>query len=239
MIIGGTSGIGLAVAEHYAAQGHELAVCGRNPARLDGHPLSRHPNVRSYALDIGHQAQVEQAMDDFGQLDLLIVSAGQYVDAAGIASRPDSTLPVLRTNVGGLYTAFDAAGERMRRQGGGHLVAIASIAGLLDDYPGASLYSASKRAAIAICDTFRKALEPFGIAVTVVVPGYVDTARLRELNGGSAAGKPFLQSEQQAVGHIVAAIAQRQARCVFPWRLHLLVRLFNLLPRRLKGLRRK
>ncbi|WBS02714.1 SDR family NAD(P)-dependent oxidoreductase [Pseudoduganella sp. SL102] len=239
MIIGGTRGIGQALAEHYAGQGATLALCGRDASRLDGHPLASHPQVRIEAVDITDRAALERAIGAFSPVDLLVVTAGQYTDAAGIAANPEATLPVLATNVGGLYDAFDIAARHMRRQGHGHLAAVASIAGLLQDYPGASLYSASKRAAIAICDTFRKALEPFGIAVTVIVPGYVDTARLRELNGGDAHRKPFLQTEAQAVRRIVAAIARREACCVFPWQLHLQVRLFNLLPGFLQRLRQK
>ncbi|WP_165390833.1 SDR family NAD(P)-dependent oxidoreductase [Pseudoduganella lutea] len=239
MIIGGTRGIGLALAEHYAGQGATLALCGRDASRMAGHPLAGHARVRIEEVDITDRAALERVMRDFGPIDLLIVTAGHYTDAAAIAADPEATLPVLGTNVGGLYDAFDIGGRHMRRQGQGHLVAIASIAGLLKDYPGASLYSASKRAAIAICDTFRKALAPFGIAVTVIVPGYVDTARLRELNGGDARRKPFLQTEAQAVRHIAAAIARRDARCVFPWQLHMLIRLFNWLPRPLQSLRKK
>jgi hypothetical protein len=67
----------------------------------------------------------------------------------------------------------------------------------------------------------------------------VDTARLRELNHGDASRKPFLMSEQEAVQRIAAAIARRDARCVFPWQLHALVRLFNLLPAFLKRARKK
>ena len=119
------------------------------------------------------------------------------------------------------------------------MVAVASIAGLLKDYPGGSLYSASKRAAIAVCETYRKALAPYGIAVTTLVPGYVDTARLRELNGGDAGAKPFLQAEADAVRCMAAAIDARADRCVFPWQLHMLVRFFNLLPLFLRRMRRK
>jgi len=241
MIIGGTSGIGLALAEHYARQGATLALCGRDTGRLDGHALARHERVVRYQFDIADRAALEQAVGQFSRagLDLLIVTAGQYTDAAAIAANREATLPVVRTNIGGLYHAFDAAGDVMRQQGHGHMVAVASIAGLLDDYPNASLYSASKRAAIAICDAYRKALAPFGIAVTTIVPGYVDTAALRSLNRGDASGKPFLQSEAQAVARMADAIDRRAERCVFPWQLHWQVRVFNLLPRALQRLRKK
>jgi short-subunit dehydrogenase len=241
MIIGGTSGIGLALGRHYASQGAHLALCGRDTGRLDGDALASHPQVRRYAFDIADRCALEAALHDFGGegLDLLIVTAGQYTDAATLAVHPEAALPVLATNINGLCLAFDAAAAIMRRQRHGHLVAVASIAGLLKDYPSGSLYSASKRAAMAICDAYRKALAPFGIAVTTLVPGYVDTARLRELNGGSAAAKPFLQPEDAAVQRMVRAIERRSERCVFPWQLHALVRLFNCLPLGLRQLRRK
>lgn len=241
MIIGGTSGIGLALAEHYASQGATLALCGRDVRRLDGHPLQTHERIMLFEFDIADRPALQQAMRRFGEngLDLLIVTAGQYTDAAAIAARPDVTLPVVRTNIGGLYHAFDTAADVMRRQGHGQLVAVASIAGLLDDYPNASLYSASKRAAIAICDAYRKALAPFGITVTTIVPGYIDTAALRALNGGDASRKPFLQTEAQAVARMADAIEGRVERCVFPWQLHWQVRVFNMLPRALQRLRKK
>jgi len=241
MVIGGTSGIGLALAVHYAARGAELALCGRDPGRLDAHPLTGNPRVRSYRLDIAERDAVEAAVRDFGAggLDLLIVTAGQYLDAAGLAASPARGPALVQTNVLGLVNAFEAGAAVMRAQGSGQLVAVASIAGLLKDYPGGSLYSASKRAAIAVCDAYRKALAPCGIAVTTLVPGYVDTARLRELNGGDASAKPFLQPEADAVRRMAQAIDARAPQLVFPWQLHLLVRLFNRLPLRLQRLRAK
>ena len=241
MILGGTSGIGLGLARHYAAQGARVAVCGRHPDKVANLPLLRDGRVTVYACDIADRARVAAVVADFadGGLDLLIVTAGQYTDAAAIARDPAATLPVLRVNVGGLDHAFSAAAEAMMARGQGHLVAVASIAGLQRDYPGGSVYSASKRAAIAICDAYRKALAPFAIAVTVIVPGYVDTARLRELNNGDAGGKPFLVPEDEAVRRIAAAIARGDERYVFPWQMHALVRLFNLLPLTLKRLRKK
>ena len=241
MIIGGTSGIGLALAGHYARQGAVLALCGRNPARLDGHPITAQAGLRRYGFDIGDRQAVFDAVSDFAEqgLDLLVVTAGQYADAHALEQDRMRSLPVVRTNVSGLCHAFDAGTEAMLRHGRGQMVVVASIAGLLQEYPNGSLYSASKRAAIAISDSYRKALAPHGIAVTAVVPGYVDTQKLRDLNGGSARRKPFLQTEEEAVHRIARAIAGRDARCIFPWQLHAMVRVFNLLPKGLQRYRKK
>ena len=83
---------------------------------------------------------------------------------------------------------------------------------------------------LSLCETYRIALAPFSIAVTAIVPGYMDTARLRELNGGDARGKPFLLSEAAAVREITAAIARRQPVHVFPWQMRWLVAVLNRLP---------
>jgi len=241
MIIGATRGIGLALATHYASQGARLALCGRDIGRMDRHPLRSHAGVRLYQFDIADRCALARAIQEFGKdrLDLVIVAAGQYVDAASLATQPACGVALMQTNVVGLVQAFDAAAAVMILQQYGQLVAIASMAGLIEDYPGASLYSASKRAALAVCNVYRKALAPFGIAVTAIVPGYVDTVRLRELNGGDASRKPFLQSEAVAVSQIADAIRRRKHQCVFPWQMHLLVRLFNFLPQGLRALRRK
>lgn len=268
MIIGGTSGIGLGLARHYAALGARVAICGRHPDKVAGSALLRDGRVTVHACDIADRDRVTAVVAAFAVegLDLLIVSAGQYTDAAAIARDARSTLPVLRVNVGGLDHAFSAGAEAMMAGAGdaggaaaaartasalapapapapgsrrGHLVAVASIAGLQRDHAGGSVYSASKRAAIAICDAYRKALSPFAIDVTVIVPGYVDTARLRELNDGDAGSKPFLMAEDEAVRRIVAAIGRRDERYIFPWQMHALVRLFNLLPPALMRLRKR
>ncbi|MCA1248872.1 SDR family NAD(P)-dependent oxidoreductase [Massilia sp. MS-15] len=241
MVIGGASGIGRALALHYLAQGAQLAVCSRRLAGPGCDWLTLHPQVRGYGFDIADRAALTDAIRHFGigGLDVLIVTAGQYADAATLAAQPDAGIGIVQTNVLGLAQAFDTAATLMREQGHGQLVAVASIAGLLEEYPGGSLYSASKRAAIGICDAYRKALLPFGIAVTTIVPGYVDTARLRELNGGDAGSKLFLQSEAAAVRRMVGAIGRREAHFIFPWQLQLMARLFNLLPAGLQRLRRK
>ncbi|MES2933624.1 MAG: SDR family NAD(P)-dependent oxidoreductase [Pseudomonadota bacterium] len=242
MIIGGTSGIGLALALHYLQDGAEVAICGRDLARVDPAVVAQHAALRLYALDIANKAAVAAALDDFigaGKLDLLIVTAGFYFNSPRVTLDESTTLRMLQTNVSGLHQAFELAAQKMLSHKAGQLVAIASIAGLLRDSPTGSLYGASKRAVIGVCEVYRKALAPFGIDVTVIVPGYIDTAKLRELNGGDASHKPFLMSEAQAVNRIVQAIAQRQASCVFPWQMHWLVRLFNCLPSGLRSLRGK
>ncbi len=241
MIIGGTSGIGLALARHYLQMGHRVAVCGRDLQRLPDEIKIAYPQLESYQLDIADQASLAQAMDIFinlgATLDMLIVTAGIYYNTRSHLLDAASTMHMLQTNVSGLGHAFELAAKKMLTQQSGHLVAISSIAGLLHDYPGASLYSATKRSVLSLCDTYRIALRPFSIAVTAIVPGYMDTAKLRALNDGDANGKPFIMSEEKAMALITEAIEQRRDRLVFPWQMKWLITVLNWLPARLLKLR--
>lgn len=238
LILGGTSGIGLALARHYLQQGDTVAVAGRDLARL---PTDlRSAQLQAYALDIADGPALAQVVQQFSAsgLDLLIVAAGFYFNTRHHPLDAATTLRMLQTNLSGLEHAFVLASQQMLAQQSGQLVAISSVAGLLHDYPGASLYSATKRSVLSLCATYRTALQPFGIAVTAIVPGYVDTAKLRALNQGDASHKPFLLSEAQAVAQITQAIHQREAVRVFPWQMRWLVALLNCLPRQLLALRR-
>nr|WP_315849324.1 SDR family NAD(P)-dependent oxidoreductase [uncultured Rhodoferax sp.] len=228
MVIGGTSGIGLALARHYLEQGDEVAVCGRDTQRLRGTAVYGHPRLQAHALDIADPAALAAFAPD--RLDLLIVTAGMYFNTRDHVLDAATTLRLLQTNVSGLSHAFELAATQMLAQGSGHLVAVSSVAGLLKDYPGASVYSASKRAVLSICQTYRMALAPFSIAVTAIVPGYMDTAKLRDLNGGDASHKPFLMSEAQAVARIVQAIDRKDATAVFPWQMRWSIAVLNRLP---------
>jgi len=240
MVIGGTSGIGLALARHYLQRGDRVAVCGRDLQRL---PADFHGAI-TYQFDIADRTSLSQSIDDFAAqgLDMLIVTAGIYFNTRSHLLDEAATLHMLRTNVSGLSHAFELAAEKMlgqkSGQKSGQLVAISSVAGLLHDYPGASVYSATKRSVLSLCDTYRIALKPFAIAVTAVVPGYVDTAKLRALNDGDASHKPFIMSEQRAVALIVDAITARRDRVVFPWQMKWLIAVLNLLPRWVLKLRK-
>lgn len=241
MIIGGTSGIGLALARHYLQRSDRVAVCGRDLGSLPDDFMSLYPKLQSYQLDIADKSAIAIAMDAFtshgAPLDMLIVTAGIYYNTRSHVLDAASTMHMLQTNVSGLAHAFELASKKMLAQQSGQLVAISSIAGLLHDYPGASLYSATKRSVLSLCDTYRIALKPFSIAVTAIVPGYIDTAKLRTLNGGNASHKPFIMSEDKAVALITNAITQRHDRLVFPWQMKWLIALLNILPAKLLMLR--
>jgi len=231
LILGGTRGIGRALAARCLARGMAVTVCGRDLTALQGSAIAGHPALRAVALDIADAPAVHAVVGQGPPLDLLVVSAGLYFNTRAHRLDEAATMQLLRTNVSGLAHAFEAGAARMMAQGHGRMAALSSMAGLLKDYPGASVYGATKRSVLSLCDTYRKALAPFNIPVTAVIPGYVDTERLRELQGGSARHKPFLMSEEQAVDRMLRAIDAGQAVCAFPWQMRVIVGLLNLVPK--------
>lgn len=223
VILGASQGLGLALARHYLAQGHHVWLCARNVDALRQSDLAQVTQAHIVAIDITHTPPLKTLLETIARIDILIVTAGVYYNTRSHLLDAQSAMAMLSTNISALVNAFESAGARMLAQGHGHLVAVSSIAGLMPDYPGASAYSATKRSVLTVCEAYRTALQPLGIAVTAIVPGYIDTQRLRQLNNGDARSKPFLMSEAHAVARIAQAIQTQEAVAIFPRRMKWLI----------------
>jgi short-subunit dehydrogenase len=121
---------------------------------------------------------------------------------------------------------FDVATEIFYKQGYGHLVATASIAGL-NGLPGVSAYSGSKSAIIKMCESLRIDLKQFNINVTCVCPGFIDTP----LTQKNAHSMPFLMNVDEAAVEIFYGIARNKDNIYFPKMFSSIVRVLGLLPR--------
>jgi short-subunit dehydrogenase len=125
---------------------------------------------------------------------------------------------------GSVHTVYPYLGAMKKRQSG-HLVFVASLAGLRG-MPQASSYSASKAAQIALAESFRFDLAPFGISVTVVMPGFIATpmANHKEFD------KPFTISTAKCVQIILQSVAGKCKLVRFPWPMALLAWCNRLFP---------
>ena len=104
----------------------------------------------------------------------------------------DQVRETVNTNILGLIHSFDSALENMSE---GKLVAIASVAAKHNT----SMYAESKAAVLHTAETYRRGLRNQNISVHTMLPGYVDTQKLRELNDGDISEKPFVISVEKAV----------------------------------------
>lgn len=182
LVTGASSGIGEAIALAFAREGSRLVLTARDRARLDavaqrcrdaGAEVAVHPAEVTDEVQV--QALAEAVHERHPAVDVLINNAG--VVMAGLAWE----VPVAdwrrlhEVNVMGVVQGIRAFVPRMiaRRQGG-HVVNMASVAGLAAA-GGMSTYAATKFAVVGISQSLRAELQPFGIGVSAVCPGYVQT----------------------------------------------------------------
>lgn len=231
-IIGGTSGIGLALASFYQQKGYRVGVCGRDLSKL-----STELPFEKYEADVIDKELLTSVIHQFinsSALSLLINCAGSYAeDVVGEISY-EQAVAMLQTNIIGAINTLEIGRELMRNSGG-QIVLLASISGILD-YPSSSLYTKTKRSVLQIAEAYRRALRPFGIHITTIAPGYVATQKLHDLNQNNLSKKPFVVSEAKAVAEISHAIAQKKPIHLFPTRMKWLMCLLSFLPKPLLSL---
>ncbi len=232
-ITGASSGLGAALARHYAATlGTEavIGLAGRDVTRLEAVALSLAPARGAiYPFDIRDRNALKTAAHDFvsrfGAPDLVIANAGISAGTRGDDGNDlDILADILAANVTGLAATLQAFIPSMRARGG-VLAGIASVAGIRG-IPGSGAYSASKAAAINWLEALRVELRGSGLRVVTVCPGYIDTP-MTERNGF---GMPFLLPAGTAAARIARAIASGRALVVVPWQMHLASWLLRLLP---------
>ncbi|HUF79658.1 MAG TPA: SDR family NAD(P)-dependent oxidoreductase, partial [Burkholderiales bacterium] len=178
VITGASSGIGEALARHYAAPDTVLGLISRraSPGGLPG-------TVVSYSVDVTQVAPLREAAQDFvgrfGAPGLVIANAGVGVGTRGEELADiDKLRRVLEVNVAGLAATLAAFAPAMRQAGRGTLAGIASVAGFRG-LAGNGAYCASKAAAIAWMESLRTELYGSGVSVVCVCPGYIDTPMTR------------------------------------------------------------
>lgn len=242
IIVGGTSGLGLALALKHQQLGWQVSVVGHSATKITKINAD-HAHISTYRCDLTDFMQLQQLMNKLaeGSFQRLIYSAGSYTNERVQDLGQADSEQMLAINLQAFEAIFSWASQQLKAQKLDQgkpsaaltkrsLISIASIAGTVD-YPYASLYAKSKRAMIATTSAYRCALAPFAIQVNCIAPGYIDTQALRDLNNGDASHKPFIISTDSAVTHIMQAIDDNLELAVFPSTMATVVRLLNRLPK--------
>ncbi len=181
LITGATSGIGKATTELLAAIGFKLILTGRRNDRLLElkENLSHLTDIHTLCFDVRDSDFIENLVsnlpDEFKKIDVLINNAGNAYgrDPIHKGSLADWE-NMMDINVKGLLYMTRAISPQMVERKSGHIINIASLAGR-ETYPNGAVYCASKSAAKAATDGTRKDLNPFGIKVSCIDPGLVET----------------------------------------------------------------
>lgn len=239
VITGASSGIGTALALHYARLGATLGLIGRNKERLDAVAArcqaAGAQSVETGVIDVRARAELMSWIADFDQnapVDLLFANAGVNggTTADGAFEPNELSLRLIETNVLGTFSSVHAILPAMITRGHGQIALIGSLAGFvpLADSPS---YCASKSAIMAYGLALGDALHPRGIKVSVVCPGFVETPMANSV----ASSKPFQISADDAAKRIARSLERGRAIIAFPFPLAFAARLGQFLP---SGLRR-
>jgi len=181
LITGATSGIGKATAYEFAKHGIKLILCGRRQERLDSikNALSKKVEVHTLNFDVRDRKKTLEAIsslpEEFQKIDILINNAGNAHGLDPIQSGSlDDWDAMIDINVKGLLYVSKAIIPGMTERKSGQIINIGSSAGK-EVYPKGNVYCASKHAVLAITEGMRVDLNPFGIKVSAVNPGLVET----------------------------------------------------------------
>ena len=174
LITGCSTGLGRALARAVLAKGDNAVVTARDTATLQDLAAEFPTTALTVPLDVTDQSQVEaavqQAVERFGGVDVLVNNAG-YGYRAAIEEGADADVRTLfDTNVFGPVAMIKAVLPGMRTRRSGAIVNISSIGARLCP-PGSGYYSATKAALEGISGSLQKELAPLGITVTAVEPG--------------------------------------------------------------------
>lgn len=232
VVTGASSGIGRSLARRLARHGDAVALIARRADLLASLATEiEHDGGRALAVpcDVTDHGQVAAAVarveTELGPVSRLVACAGggqptfvQHFDAAEVTA-------IIRLNLFGVVNCVEAVLPGMLARGNGHLVAMGSLAAYRG-LPTAAAYSAAKAGLSNFMESLRIDLRPHGIAVTLLLPGFVRT----KPGGAYNKRKPFRLDLETATAHMERAVLTRRPRLAFPWPLALAFSIMRLLP---------
>lgn len=231
-ITGASSGLGMALATLFAADGHKVALLARRLERLqniDKDIKSFGGKSLAIACDVSRKEQVEAAFAQinklWGSVDILIVNAGVHASETKIGLDSADMERVFKINLFGAAYCIEQVLPSMVERQQGHIVGVSSLAGYRG-IPGGKIYGSSKAALTNMLEGLRIEVEPFSIDVTTICPGYVKT----EMTADSEHSMPFLLELQPAAKKMYRAIRKRKKHFAFPWQMASIVRAGKISP---------
>jgi short-subunit dehydrogenase len=224
-ITGASSGIGRALALELARRGYDLFLTARRldaleQVRSDIAAAAEGRRVEIRQLDVTDYADVAtaigEAAEQLGRCDIVVANAGVGNSGAVGASNMERAKLIVDTNLTGAMATIDAAVALFRRQGGGQVVGVGSVAGVRG-LPGSSSYGASKAGIAVYLESVRAETYGEPITVTTLAPGYIDTPMNEDMKR-----RPFLIDAEKGA-RIMADLIERGVGYAtvprFPWTL--------------------
>jgi 3-oxoacyl-[acyl-carrier protein] reductase len=181
IITGGAQGIGLATALKFSREGATVVVCDIRQAAVDA-AVAQCQEAGAKALgrvvDVTQRemvdAMVQQVLNQFGRIDVLVNNAGITQDARLQKMTIEQFDRVIDVNLRGVFHCSQAVADAMVKQGSGVILNASSVVGIYGNF-GQTNYAATKFGVIGFTKTWSRELGPKGVRVNAVAPGFVAT----------------------------------------------------------------
>ncbi|MBI5792048.1 MAG: SDR family NAD(P)-dependent oxidoreductase [Rhodocyclales bacterium] len=227
-VIGASSGIGAALAVALLERGACVAVSARRAEALQA-VVAAHDEARVLAFDLTDVTAFAHAGEalfrEWGGIDLVVFCAGAYAPLRAWQLDPNEIDRLLAINLRAPMAAAGWLIPRLLKQGSGALAFVSSVAGYRG-LPKAAAYGPTKAALINFAETLYLDLEPRGLSVYLINPGFVATP----MTAANDFEMPALISPQQAAEEIIAGFASGHFEIHFPRRFTRWLKLLRLLP---------
>ena len=198
VVIGGTSGIGRAIAHGLAEAGADVVPTSRRMEQVEAAASEIEERGRRslrIASDVGDRASLRQALDlcleTFGKVDILVNSAGRTLRAPTLDFTEEDWNAILETNLTGTLRACQVFGRHMLERGYGRIINIASLSTFVALFEVAA-YAASKAAVASLTKSLAVEWASGGVCVNAIAPGVFRTALNQKLLDETARGQEFL-----------------------------------------------
>ena len=232
VITGASRGIGAALARHYAQPGTCLGLISRDAEELAAVARAceqKGATVHPYVGDVRDSARMKACARDFmsrtAVVDIVIANAGIRLEEDEDVQDTGVARELVETNYLGTVNTLSPFIPVMKAQRSGRLAVVSSI-GAIRATPNSGAYSASKAAVNLWTEGLRLRLSPFGVSVTCLCSGFVDTAMTQTL----PFWMPGLLTPEAAARIIARAVERRRRSVIFPWQSRLLWQFFAMLP---------
>lgn len=198
VVIGGTSGLGRAIALALAEAGAQVVPTSRDAGKVEATARELEKFGRpSMAItsDVTDRASIEHllqsAVEKFRQVDILVNAAGRIKRTPTLEISENDWNDILETNLTGALRACQVFGRHMIERRYGRIINVASLTSLVSLYEVAA-YSASKAGLASLTKSLAIEWAPYGVCVNAIVPGVFRTALNEKLLDGTPRGQEFL-----------------------------------------------
>lgn len=229
LVTGATSGVGLQVAKDLHATGYTVYATGRSKPMLDELQAL---GIHTIEADLLEDHSLDELMNHCSHVDVVIFSAGVGTFALASETTDSQIDQMMRVNVTAPMKLTSRILPQMIARKSGHLIYVASQAGRIAT-PKASVYAATKHALLGYATATRMEVQPFGINVTTINPGPIDTPFL-DLADSTGTYKTSLKKFLLPVKEVSDAIVRVMERPVrevnLPWYMGVSSKVYGMAP---------